>query len=417
MVKPLSTAVVLWLCTAAFADPWPAWRGPTGDGRCAEKNLPTHWSATENVRWKTPLPGPGNSTPVVWGERIFLTQATDRGRVRSVLCFGRGDGKLLWQRDTEYKDKEPSHLESNPYCSASPVTDGERVIASFGSAGLVCYDFAGKLLWKKDVGKLTHLWGNASSPVLYGELVILWCGPGERQSLMAVDRTTGAKVWEHAEPRKKPEDNDEPDDWLGTWATPLVVRSGERDELVLPVPGAIKGFDPRTGKELWWCGGLGGCVYGSPVHSKGVVIAMAGCNGATIAVKVGGKGDVTATHQVWRNRLKQPQRIGSPVAIGDHIFTVTEAGFAQRYELQTGTEFWDQHRGIAGRAYASLVHADGKLYVPTLDGVTLVLKAGPKFEVLAKNDIGERVLASPAISDGEIFLRSHKHLWCIRTKK
>lgn len=412
-------ALAFLLICAAFvrADNWPAWRGPRGDGHCAETNLPLKWSATENIRWKTALPAPGNSTPIIWGERIFLTQATDKGRVRSVLCLARGDGKLLWQRDTEYTGKEPTHLESNPYCSASPVTDGECVIASLGSAGLVCYDVAGKLLWRKAVGNLQHRWGNASSPILCGDTVIIWCGPGQRQFLLALDKKTGAKVWEHAEPFRKPDDSEEPDDWLGSWSTPLIIKTNERDELILPLVGILKAFDPKTGKELWSCAGLGGCVYSSPVYAKGVVVAFAGCNGPAIGVKAGGSGDVTATHRLWQNRFKNPQRVGSALALGERVYSIAEPGFPQCFDLQTGTEFWDQRRSIAGQTYSSLVHADGKLYVTTTSGITLVLAAGAKFEQFAKNDIGERVLASPAISDGQIFLRSHKQLWCIGAKK
>jgi outer membrane protein assembly factor BamB len=410
--------VLLFVLTAPLrAENWPAWRGPRGDGHCAETNLPLKWTGTDNVCWKTPLPGPGNSTPIVWGERIFLTQATDKGRVRSLLCFARADGKLLWQRDTEYAEKEPTHQESNPYCSASPVTDGERVIAGLGSAGLVCYDFAGKLLWRKDLGKLHHLWGTASSPIVYGDTIIIWCGPGQRQFLLALDKKTGDKVWERVEPVRKPEDSDEPDNWLGSWATPLVVKNNKRDELILPLVGAVKAFDPKTGKELWSCGGLGGCVYSSPVYANGVVVAFSGCNGPAIGVKIGGAGDVTASHRLWQNRFKNPQHVGSPVALGERIYSIAEPGFPQCFDLQTGTEFWDQRRPIAGQTYSSLVCGDGKLYAATTGGVTLVLAAGAKYELLAKNDIGERVLASPAISEGQIFIRSHKHLWCIGPKK
>src|SRR5205823_6084712 len=156
-----------------------------------------------------------------------------------------------------------------------------------------CYDFSGKLFWRKDVGKLHHLWGNASSPILYGDTVILWCGPGQRQFLLALDKKSGDKVWEHAEPFRKPDDSDEPDDWLGSWSTPLVIKGDKRDELILPLVGTLKAFDPKSGKELWSCGGLGGCVYSSPVYANGVVVAFSGCNGPAVGVKAGGSGDVT----------------------------------------------------------------------------------------------------------------------------
>ena len=181
-MKP-AIAVCVLLCsfTLARADDWPAWRGPTGQGFCAEKDLPLKWSDKENVKWKVALAEPGNSTPVVWGDKIFLTQANKGGSVRSLLCFARADGKLLWQKDVAYADKE-RNWNQNWYCNASPATDGERVVVSFGSAGMYCYDFAGKELWKRtDLGKWEHAFGNGASPVLYGDLAILWCGPNERQ--------------------------------------------------------------------------------------------------------------------------------------------------------------------------------------------------------------------------------------------
>src|SRR5262245_17013170 len=248
---------------SASAENWPSWRGPAGAGVSGEKDLPVKWTVTENVRWKVALPSAGNSTPIIWGDRIFLTQANDLTKwppkvpenfaggssagghavaeKRSVMCFQRADGKLLWQRDVIYKEQEITHP-TNPFCSASPVTDGERVIASHGAAGLVCYDFEGKELWRYDVGKIEHLWGTASSPIIHGDLCIVWCGPGERQFLLAVNKKTGAKVWETPEPggdagitSKK---------FLGSWSTPLVAKVGGQDQLLFAVPGKIKGYDP-----------------------------------------------------------------------------------------------------------------------------------------------------------------------------
>src|SRR6516225_754306 len=219
MLRFLPALVVLAAMSGTItAANWPGFRGPTGDGISVETKLPLKWSATENVRWKTPLPDGGNSSPVVWGNRIFLTQAVDKGARRLVMCFDRADGKLLWQRETRYEEKEPTHAD-NPYCSATPVTDGTRVIASLGSAGLVCYDFSGKELWRHDVGKLEHIWGNASSPILYGDLAILWCGPGERQFLLAVRKISGATVWKHDEPGGK-SGAAGPKEWLGSGGTP-----------------------------------------------------------------------------------------------------------------------------------------------------------------------------------------------------
>jgi outer membrane protein assembly factor BamB len=430
MKRCLCPVLALLGCAGlALAGNWPAWRGPDGDGHSPETDLPLKWSRTDNVRWKAELPDEGNSTPVVWGDRVFVTQATDKtvwpppggggpatAEHRNLLCFRRSDGKLLWQREVVYKDKESTHP-TNPFCSASPVTDGERVIVSHGSAGMYCYDFGGKELWHKDVGKLEHIWGNASSPVLYGDLAILWCGPGERQILLAVKKADGTTAWEYEEPGGKSGRGGSAD-WLGSWCTPLAVKAGDHDELVLGVPGKVKGFDPKTGKELWSCAGLGKLVYTSPVCSKdGVVICMGGYGGAALAVKVGGKGDVTQTHRLWHHTQQNPQRIGSGVIVGEHLYILDEPGLVQCLEVKTGKDLWDKQR-LTSQTWGSMVAAGDRLYVTSVAGKTFVLAAKPdKMDVLAENDLGEKVRSSLAVSDGDLFIRTFKHLWCIGTKK
>lgn len=404
--------LVLVSCAAMLpADNWPAWRGPHGDGHSSVKAPPLKWSTTENVRWKSPLPGPGNSSPIIWKDRVFLTQALDKGRRRAVLCFDRANGKLLWQRETLYTDNESTHA-TNPYCSASPVTDGERVIASLGSAGMVCYDFAGKEQWRKDVGKLEHIWGNASSPILYGDLAILWCGPGERQFLLAVKKTNGETVWKFEEPGGK-SGKAGSKEWFGSWCTPIVARIGDRDELILGVPKKVKGFDPKTGTELWSCDGMGNLVYASPVCSAdGIVVAMSGYGGPALAVRAGGKGDVTDTRRLWHHMQRNPQRIGSPILIGEHAYLLNESGVAQCFEVKTGKDLWPNER-VSGASWSSPVYAAGRLYINTMNGDTLVLSASPKYELLTRNSLGERVLSSVAAADDEIFIRTYKHLWCL----
>src|SRR5258708_5113871 len=198
--RPLSLGLIAFLLSLSpLAANWPAWRGPEGTGISTERDLPEHWSKSENVHWRVPLPERGNSTPIISGNRIFLTQAIEKENRRTLMCFDRRDGKLLWQSGTTYTEKDPSH-ETNPQCSASPVTDGERVIASFGSAGLYCYDFRGKELWHRDLGKQTHIWCNAASPMIWRDLCILNFGPGDRTFLIAVDKATGKTVWQHDEP-------------------------------------------------------------------------------------------------------------------------------------------------------------------------------------------------------------------------
>ncbi len=423
----ISTAVLLFLGAAAGAgaDEWPAWRGATGQGHSAEKNLPLAWSPTQNVRWKVSLPDAGSSTPAVWGDRVFVTQASEKtqwppsggnggvakARKRSLLCFARADGRLLWQADVVYDEPESTHP-TNPYCSASPATDGERVVVSHGSAGLHAYDLDGKPLWKVDAGKMEHIWGNASSPVLWGDLAILWCGPGERQALLAVNKKTGAKVWEHVD---APGD---PKKFLGSWSTPLIAAVGGRDQLVLSVSHRLKGFDPATGKELWSCEGLGPLVYTSPLVADGIAVAMSGYGGPALAVKLGGSGDITPD-RLWHLTKGNPQRVGSGTIVGGHLYILEEDGRPHCFDLKTGEELWQKQyeKKPAGGAWGSMVHADGRLYVVDRGGTTLVLKASPTFQLLATHRLGEHTDASIAVSKGDLFIRTYKQLWCIAEKK
>lgn len=402
----------------AAADDWPAWRGPDGQGHCAEKDLPLTWSKTENVKWSAPLQAKGNSTPVVSRGRVFLTQANKEGTVRGLLCFDRADGKRLWQKEVAYEDKERVW---DGYCNASPAADGERVVVSFASAGMYCYDYDGKELWKRtDLGKWDHVFGNGSSPVLYEKLAILWCGPNEkapkegRNFLLAVDRKTGQTAWEHDEPN-------------GSWGTPLVARVDGRDQLILgqsrdvkggpeSKAGYLKGFDPKTGKELWACQGLNSFVYTSALYANGVAVGMSGYGGSALAVKLGGAGDVTKD-RLWHHP-KNVQRVGSGVVVGDHVYILEENGLPHCYELATGNEVWQVEKPLSGAStWSSMVAtADGRLYVMTKDGRTLVFAASPKYELLATNKLGGSTNASIAVSDGELFIRTAGHLWCIGRK-
>jgi outer membrane protein assembly factor BamB len=410
LVLPL---FLLLLACAARAENWPAWRGPDGMGHSREKNPPLKWSATENIRWKAPLPGPGMSSPIVWGDRVFLTQSLDpQGHRRGLLCFDRKDGGFVWQREVAYGEKESTYQSEPHYCSASPVTDGERVVVSFGSAGVACYDFQGKQLWLRDLGKCEQIWGNASSPILYEDLVILNFGPGARTFLIALDRRTGKDVWKQDEPGGLY--GEKPSEWVGSWSTPVVLRTKARDELIMPWPDAVKAYAPRTGELLWSCKGNGRLVYASPLATEEVVVSLSGFSGPSMAVRPGGKGDVTETHRLWRQE-RSPQRIGSGVLVGDHVYILNHVGTVQCIEWRTGKSLWEERVGAG--AWGSMVHADGRLYVTNQRGETLVLAAKPQLEVLSRNPLGERSQSSPAFSDGDLFIRTYGHLWCIREQK
>jgi len=415
--RSLAAGLGVLLTSAATAGNWPAWRGPEGTGVATEKNLPLRWSTDENVRWRAPLPERGNSTPIVWGRRVFVTQAVEQRR--TLMCFGRQNGKLLWQQGPTYAEKESTH-ETNPLGSSSPVTDGQRVIAWFGSAGLYCYDFDGKEIWHRDLGPQKHVWGWGSSPMLHGDLCVLNFGPGVPSFLIAVNKQTGQTVWQVDEPNadtgeKKP-GQDKPS-WVGSWSTPVMIKAGSREELILSWPRRVVAFEPKTGKELWTCAGLNPLAYTSPLYDKdgSIVVAMGGFMGMSLAVKAGGTGDVTESRRLWHHP-KTKQRIGSGAIYDGHIYILNDPGVAECFELKTGRLIWEERlKGPAAKSdnWSSLVLADDRLYAINQGGDAFVLRASPKFEVLATNSLGETTIASMAVSDGEIFIRTHKALWCI----
>ncbi|NBV24091.1 MAG: serine/threonine protein kinase [Proteobacteria bacterium] len=427
--RPFCLLPLLAAALTASAANWPAWRGPTGYGISTEKSLPVKWSATDNVRWRVPLPEGGNSTPVVWGDRVFVTQAV--GDRRTLMCLNRADGKLLWQSGVTTREKEPTHG-TNPYCAASPVTDGERVIVSFASDGLFCYDFSGKELWKRtDLGRQIHIWGNASSPVIHGNLCFLNFGPGETTYLLAVNKTTGQTIWKHEEPggdsgSPPPAPKDAPADkkaarpakWVGSWTTPVIINESGRDSLLMSWPGRVCSLDPMTGKEHWTCSGLNPLVYTSPLHADGRVVAMGGFNGMALAVRTGGSGDVTQTKRLWHHP-RSPQRIGSGVIHEGHIYIHNDPGIAMCLNLETGKEVWNERlKGTAatGVNWSSVLLADGKCYTITQGGDCFVFRASPTFELLATNPLGERSNSSIVPSNGDLLIRTHKALWCIGGK-
>jgi len=396
---------------------WPAWRGPHGDGVTPETDLPLKWSATENVGWKTELPERGNSTPIVWNDRVFLTQAA--GTRRTVVCFARADGRMLWQQGPDWKTAERSH-QTNPPCSASPVTDGERVIAWFGSAGVSCFDFDGKELWHVDLGPQDHEWGYGSSPVLHGDLCILNFGPGPRSFLVALDKKSGKEAWRFDVPA--PDTLEGPgaqQKYLGSWSTPVILENGGRTELVAALPGALWSLDLSSGKPLWHCNGLNTLSYADPLRAGERVVAMGGFGGYAMGVRLGGMGDVTGTHRLWLEK-RSAQRIGSGVVKDGRIFMINEPGTVQCIEPETGKIIWQERLKTEdgnSSSWSSLLLSGERIYAVTQRSDTVVFRAGPAFEQLAVNSINDGLTnASLAASNGDLFLRTHKHLWCIRGK-
>jgi outer membrane protein assembly factor BamB len=413
----MRTLLFLLTCSASLmAANWPAWRGPAGDGVTSETDLPLKWSATEGVRWKIDLPERGNSTPIVWGDRIFLTQ--NIGTRRALLCLDRKDGRMIWQAGPEWTEKELTHG-TNPFCSGSAVTDGERVVAWFGSAGLWCWDLSGKELWHTDLGKQEHIWGYASSPVLEGDRCLLNFGPGKKSFVVAVDKRTGKEAWRFDVPApaivEGPGDPNK--DFVGSWGTGRVVEIGGRKEYIVSLPGAVWSLDPANGKALWHCNGLNPLAYSEPLIAKDAIAGFGGFGGYSIGIKPGGSGDVTDTHRLWQEK-KNPQRIGSGVVVGANGYFTSEPGVIQCVELATNKQLWKERLDAPGgrsASWSSLVLSGDRIYAVTQAADVVVFKASPeKYESLAVNSLGDGLTnSSLAVSDGQLFLRTHKHLWCI----
>jgi outer membrane protein assembly factor BamB len=379
---------------------WPRFRGPSGQGETPATGLPVRWDKDgTNLVWRTRLPGSGNSSPIVWGDRIFLTSASADGKERSLHCLSRSDGRLLWTRTAPTAPPEPGVRPKNGYASATPATDGERVVVFLGSCGLLCYDFDGTLAWQYNALRFRTTHGTGSSPLLYKDLVIFVHDQNQAESVcVALDKHTGKLVWQV--PRRK----------AMTWSTPVVVCVGDHDELIFAGGETVKGYDLATGKERWSLTGPTHEVIPTIVVGKGVVYSASGRNGPTLALRPGGTGDVTKTHLVWRTVRGGPH-VPSPILAGGRLFTVNDTGIATCLDAETGKLVW-QHR-LNDQFSASPVEAGGLLYFPAESGVTYVLRAADRFELVAKNDLGAGILASPAVVDNQIILRTQEELVCV----
>jgi outer membrane protein assembly factor BamB len=402
------------LASSAGAD-WPGFRGPKGLGLSDAKDLSITWGPDDNVLWKTKLPGPGTSSPVVWGDRVFLTCFSGYGLKkggdikdlrRHVLCLDRKTGKILWDRP--YAPKLPEsefngYLNEHGYASSTPATDGERLYVFFGRTGVVALDLEGMPLWHVEVGKGLNGWGSASSPVLYKGLVIVNASV-ESSAVVALERETGKEVW-----RTK--------GIADCWSTPLLVDvPGGKVELVLNTADALVGIDPNDGERLWRCEGLETATASStPVARAGVVYVSGagfGNKRAVMAVRAGGRGEVTQTHVIWKQ-----EKVGgnhtSPVLYDDFLYCV--GGTVSCVRADTGQVVYQERLYDARQEYPSPVAADGKIILPTRRNGTYVLAAGAKYGLLAHNDLGDATdfNASPAVSDGQLFLRSNAYAYCI----
>ena len=420
--------------TIGSAANWPQWRGPDGSGISTEKNLPIEWTPTKNIKWKTAIDGRGHSSPIVWGNKIFLTTAVegevvpgakavthmnegqvflhpdsvgaDHKHTFKVMALDRNTGKILWEtvawQGTPYDNR---HRKSS-YASSTPATDGKLVYAFFGTEGLYAYDYNGKLAWKAQLGNLgTVGMGTGTSPILFENLVIVQCDEenGESSFIVALDKKTGKEVWRT--PRKV----------QVSWATPILVRTAKRPELITSGTEFVISYDPATGKELWRHKGVDSNAIPSPVANSDMVFLVAGFPAKiAMAIKLGGSGDLTGTPNVPWTYAKGTAYVPSPILYGDYLYLTTDRGILTCIDAKTGEVKYEGGRiPIPATFTASPVAFDGKILMTSEDGDTFIVKAGPKHEILGTNSVGEAVYASPAIADGRIFIRGEKNLYCI----
>jgi outer membrane protein assembly factor BamB len=382
---------------------WPRLRGPDGQGTTFDTELPLHWGPNENVAWKVDIPGRGNSSPIVWDDRIFITTASADGKERKIVCYARPDGKLLWQATAPASAARESLYTKNTFASSTAVTDGQRVIAFFGNGGLLCVDFDGHQQWHVDLGLFPTMHGPGTSPVLYKDVVICIQYQTRGKSLFAAfDKRTGARLWQQEREN------------AACWSTPVVVRIGDRDQLVYNGSGLIAGHEPETGKELWRVTGTSREAIPTVVVGGGLLISASGRNGPTMGIRPGGRGDLTETNVTWRN-LRGGPHVPSPLYYEGRIYIVNDTGIATCIDVVDGRTVW-QHR-LRGRFSMSPIVAEGRILVTSEEGRSTIFQVGDTFQVVAENDLQEPVLATPALLGGRLYFRTSSHLLCVGNVK
>jgi outer membrane protein assembly factor BamB len=436
VTRRISLALIAFisLSTAGWAANWPQWRGPDGSGISNEKNLPASWTPTTNIQWKAAIPGRGHSSPIVWGNRVFVTTAiegdvvqgakavkhmndgkeflhpdsigADRKHTFKVIALNRESGKIVWEATAWEGTPYDNRHRKSSYAASTPATDGKMVYAFFGTEGIYAYDFNGKLAWKAQLGNLATVgMGTGTSPILYDNVVIVQCDEdnGEASFIVALDKKTGKEVWRT--PRKV----------QVSWSTPLLVKTSTRSELITSGTETVISYDPATGKELWRHKGVESNAIPSPVANNEMVFLVAGFPAKiAMAIKLGGSGDLTGTPNVPWKYAKGTAYVPSPILYGDYLYLTTDRGILTCIDAKTGEVKYEGGRiPIPATFTASPVAFEGKILMTSEDGDTFIVKAGPKHEVLGTNSVGEPVYASPAIADGRIFIRGEKNLYGI----
>jgi outer membrane protein assembly factor BamB len=409
-------AVVVFSLTVANADNWPQWRGPTMNGVSSEKNLPSKWTVQENVAWKLPMPGWSGSTPVIWRDRIFLNVADADSLY--LWCVDKAKGTVVWKKPLGTGNVK---MRKQNMSSPSPVTDGKYVYVMTGTGMLKGFDFNGNELWardiQKDYGEFGLNWGYASSPLLFNNSLYVQVLHGMKTDdpsyVLRIDAKNGKTFWKVERPTNA--QHESPD----SYSTPALLRVGVNSEIVITGGDCVTGHDPATGKELWRANGLNPDsnpsyrIVASPVIFDDIIYAPSRVR-PLLALKAGGRGDISSSHVLW-STANGPD-VPTPVTDGKYFYVVNDRGIMWCLDAKTGAEIYAQKRIKPGTYSGSPVLADGKIYVTNEEGLTTVVKAGPAFEVLAENALDDYCLSSPAISDGQIFIRTAQNLYCIGKK-
>jgi outer membrane protein assembly factor BamB len=407
MMPQLPLLLLLGVVATARAENWPCWRGPRQDGSSSESNVPIHWNGTSNVVWKTELPGSGHASPIVFNDQIFIVAATPEKQDRLLLCLERKSGKILWQKTALTAALEKKHS-LNGFASSTPATDGQLVYVAFLDVDqmfVAAYDLKGELRWAVRPGPFFSQHGFCSSPTLYKNYVIVNGDHDGDSYLVALDRTNGHVLW------KTPRENH-----TRSYCAPLIRAMAGRTQMVLSGDKCVASYDPNNGHRLWMIDGPTEQFVASPVFSErtGLVYITGGFPAHHIlAIRPDGNGVLSNTQIVWRT-TKGAAYVPSPIIEGDYFLVLSDSGVAHCFEAGTGKLAWAER---LGEEHASLVSAAGYVYFLNDDGVMNVVKPGPEFVRVSSNEIGERCLASPAISQGQVFIRGDKHLFCIGSKQ
>jgi len=391
------------LASPAAADEWPQFRGPDGQGHASQRGLPLSWSETENIAWKTEIPGLGWSSPVIRGEKIWMTTATDEGRSLHAICLDVGAGKIL--RDVEvFQVESPGSVHSkNSHASPSPILEGERVYVHFGDNGTACLSSDGKVLWRNNELKYAHGHGPAGSPVLYKKMLIVSCDGTDIQYVAALDKETGKLRWKSDRQGRM------------AYSTPLVIRVGGQDQLVSTGGDAVVAYNPADGEEIWRVRYDGYSEVPRPVYGEGLVFVSSGYDSPVLyAIRPDGRGDVTETHVAWTTNKAAPLN-PSPLVVGKDLYMVSDGGVASCLDAKTGEQRWQKR--LPGKYSTSLLEADGRIYFTNEAGFTTVVKPGEEFESLAENQLDGRTQASMAVAGRAFFFRTDTHLYRIEERK